>query len=272
MSATGASTASTILQRGSIADLVREQRWDEALSRLYEARGERPHDPEIPDAIRVVRERSLRHGLEVLGSLEAVPRATGVTASLGSDEQYLLGLVDGSATIDGLLDGSTLGRHRTVRGLCVLLERGVVRIEHAPQSRTSPPRSAADATTARHVLVADGHPPSAALTRTMLRLVLGASAHLETVGSAAQLATAAQRKAPDLVVAELMLPGGDGLAAVRAARRAAGTVVPGLVIASRVEIEFASGRAPEQCAVLSRPIEKAALIEALTRIGIARKI
>lgn len=267
MTGTGASPA-TILQQGSIADLVRAQRWDEALARLYEARDARPNDAEVSDAIRVVRERAMRTGLERLGSLEAIPRRTGAAgASLASDEQYLLGLVDGTASIDELLDTSTLGRHRTVRGLCMLVDRGLLRIERG----SSAPRATLEAVVARHVLVADGQTSSAALTRTMLRLVLGAGAQLETVGSLPQLTAAAQKQRPDLVVTELTLPGGDGLTALRTLRRSMGGPVPAIVIASRVELEFASGRAPDLCAVLSRPIEKTALVEALGSVGIARK-
>lgn len=266
MTGTGASPAA-ILQQGSIADLVRAERWDEALARLYEARDARPNDSEVSDAIRVVRDRAMRNGLERLGSLEAVPRRTGASAPLASDEQYLVGLVTGSATIDELLDSSTLGRHRTVRGLCALVDRGVIRIEQS----TSAPRATLDAAIARHVVVADGQTSSAALTRTMLRQALGAGAQLETVTSMSELTAAAAKQRPDLVVTEHSLPGGDGLTALRGLRRSMGGPVPAILIASRVELEFVSGRAPDLCTVLARPIEKSALIEALRSVGIARK-
>ncbi|WP_236519747.1 response regulator [Sandaracinus amylolyticus] len=248
---------------------MRAERFDDALARLYEARDERPDDAELADAIRFVRERALRNGLDRLGSLESVPRRLSipVPTSLGADERYLLGLVDGEASIDELLDASTLGRHRTVRALCTLLDRDMVRVD----AITSAPVVTPDAALARHVLVADGHPPSAALTRTMLRLVLGAAARLETVGSVTQLTAAAQKQRPDLVVTETMLPGGDGVAALRTLRRAHGGAIPAIVIASRVELALVSGRAPDGCAVLARPIEKSALIDALATIGIARK-
>lgn len=258
--------ASAILSQPSIAELVREEKWDDVLAKLYAAREVSPRDGDIAEAIRTVRDRVMRSGLERLGAIDAMPTRTGATAALGADEQYVLGLITGSATLDELLDGSTLGRHRTVRALTGLVALGVIRIP------AGAPRGAVEAPGAvRHVIVADGHPPSAALTRTMLRLVLGGSTRLETVPGATELAVAAAQEHPDLVVTELRLSGGDGLVALRALRRALGAAVPALVIASKLEIELATGRAPERCALLARPIEKAPLIEALASIGIARR-
>ena len=68
-----------------------------------------------------------------------------------------------------------------------------------------------------------------------------------------------------------MLVGGDGLAAVRSMRKAVGHVVPALIISSRLELEIAVGRAPERSAVVLRPIEKSALLDALASIGFVRK-
>lgn len=104
----------SVLQEGAIAELVRARRFDDALSSLYEVREREPHDATIYRAIQIVRDRLLTQGLERLGSLDATPcKRREPTGNLGSDEQYLFDLVRGTASLDELLDASTLGRHRT---------------------------------------------------------------------------------------------------------------------------------------------------------------
>jgi CheY-like chemotaxis protein len=255
-----------LLEEGVVGSLVAQGRWDDALARLSAARDAAPRDPDIAEAIRELRERALANALERLGSAESIPVRTGATPALGADERYLLGLIADDVAVDELIARSTLGRHRTVRGLSGLLELGAIRMV-----RASPAAGPETASAVRHVVVADGHPSSAAITRTMIRLVLGAVAQLETITTVAQLAGWGAKQRPDLVVTELTLLDGDALVGVRALRRTAGQAVPVLVVTSRLEHELARGRAPERSAVLARPIEKAALVEALASIGVTRK-
>ena len=265
--APSSSRAGRILDEGPIAALVTQRRWDDALAKLNAARDAAPRDADIAEAIRTLRDRALGDGLERLGSTEAIPVRTGKAAALGADERYLLGLITDDAAVDEILAASTLGRHRTVRGLCGLLDLAAIRVEPLLFTPSAPETTSA----MRHVVVADGHPSSAALTRTMLRLALGGSAHLETVTTTAQLAVCGARQKPDLLVTELVLVGGDALAALRTLRRTVGQVVPVILIASRVDRELAVARAPERSVVLGRPIEKAALVDALESLGFARK-
>jgi CheY-like chemotaxis protein len=263
-----ADDAPRLLSEGPIADLMRAGSFEAALTRLNEARDAAPRDAAIAEAIRRVREASLVSGVARLGGLEAVPVRTGVALALGADERYLIGLVTGAAALDELLAASTLGRYRTVRGLCGLLELGVIQTQARSWVSDSP---VAPASAVRTVVVADGHPSSAAITRTMLRLVLGATAQLETVTSVAQLVSMGAKQRPDLVVTELVLADGEALPAVRTLRKSLGQLIPLILIASRTELEVASGRAPDRSVVLARPIEKTALIEALATIAFARK-
>lgn len=266
----------SLLERGPIADLLRADRYDEALAQLHAARDRDPGDPAIAAAIRLVRDDALRRGLERLGSLDAVPRCTrAAPTGLRSDEQYVHDRVAraplgaSAETLDALLDGSTLGRHRTVRALLSLVDQGLVELtDHQRRPRSDAPGSSAGVVP-RRVIVADGNPAQATLTRTMLRLALGAGAQLTTVASAEALVAAAGSAAPDLVVVEFTLPGADGFAALRAMRRAIGADTPALVIAQRVELSFVSARVPERASVMARPIEKAALRDALGALGIA---
>lgn len=265
-----------LFQRGPVADLLRADRYDEALNHLHAARDRAPGDGELATAIRVVRDHALRRGLERIGSLDAVARCARTAATgLGSDEQYLYDRIARAAAgssreaLDALLDGSTLGRHRTVRALLALIDQGFVELHRDRPARAGASASLGAAITPRRVIVADGNAAQAALTRTMLRLALGAGAQLGTATSAAGLVAAAESAPPDLVAVEFTLPGADGIAALRALRRAIGAETPALVIAQRVELSFVSARAPERASVLARPIEKATLHDALGALGIA---
>ena len=249
------------LDHGPIAELVRGDRWDDALEALYRARAERPDDVQVSEAIRVVRERALDGGVAQLGGLEAIVHRTGVGGSDDADAVYVLRLVDGTSSVADLLERSTLGRHRTARALRLLNAARAVRSARA--ASMVPEGSAV----VRSVLLADAHGPSAALTRTILRAGLGTGTRVSTVGSVDALVATGRDEPPDLVISELQLPGGDGILGLRSLRRALGLVVPALVVASRAEHAAASERAPARCAVLARPIEKAALLSALGAIG-----
>ena len=253
------------LRTAHVAALVHSHRFDEALRHLYEARDARPDDLAVTAEIRAVRERQLRHGLERLGSLDAIPRRLREREpNLGTDCAYVFDLVRGVATVDELLDRSTLGRHRTVRALVELLER--VAIELAPASRGS---ATSASVTERVVVVADGNRTQSALTRTMLRLALGATARMHTVESASELLTAVEKERPALLVVEFTLPGSDGLAAMRAARRAGGTPVAAIVVVQRIELAYVETRLPEDAVALARPIDKGSLFGALETLGVA---
>jgi CheY-like chemotaxis protein len=257
--------APPLLRQGRVAELLREARYEEALARLYEARDARPADAEIADAIRVVRDQSYRAALDRLGNLEAAPRRVRDAIGLAGDEKYLFDLVAAGQTVDELLDVSTLGRHRTVHGLVWLLDRGYLELDTGVQRGSAVP----SVSVAKNVVVADGSSSQAALTRTMLRIVLGGGASLVTATTSAELVAAAEKQRPDLVVVEFTLPGSDGLAALRAARKASGGPIPSVVVVQRVELDFVGGRLPERSVVLARPIEKATLVEALATLGFA---
>jgi CheY-like chemotaxis protein len=251
-----------------VAAFVSAQRWDDALRHLYDARDASPEDLSISAAIRTVRERQLRHGLERLGSLDAMPRRTSASppAVLSADARYVVDLVGGDASVDELLDRSTLGRHRTVQALIELLERRTIELASVSRGTGSSPSAAP---TERTVLVADGNASQVVLTRTMLRLALGGGAKLKTVASASELIAAVHEHRPDLVVVEFTLPGSDGLAAMRAVRKAAGAPLPAIVVVQRIELAYVESRLPERAVVLARPIEKSSLLESLGTLGVA---
>jgi CheY-like chemotaxis protein len=282
----GGVPVTAILERGPIADLVADARYDEALDRLHQAQQARGSDAELGRAIRTVRDRALRHGLDRLGSLDAVPgRTRAVASGLEADPAYVFDLIEGTTTIDELLDRSTLGRHRTVRALVALLDRGAIETKnratgsasalrsgtasHASASSTAVSSTAGPPTGVKYVIVADGNAPQAALTRTMMRLALGAGVRFDTVQSSSDVVAAVERQRPDLLIVEFTLPGGDGLEALRSVRRPGGTPIPSVLVAQRVQIDYVGARAPDRSVMLARPIEKAALHDALGALGVA---
>lgn len=253
----------------AVAELVRAGRFDEALVRLYAEAERSPSDRNVTEAIERVREQMAESALLQLGSLDAIPRTTGIRAGssweLGADERYLLGRVDGARTIDQLVRTSTLGRHRTSRVLVWLVSRGLVEI---PAAVSAPRASASTAGPVERVVVGDGNTTQASLARTMLRVSLGRGVELHTVGDAAALLECLANVRPDLLVLDFRLPGrGDGLETLRAARKLEGlAAVPAIVVATRIEADYVKARMPSQTELLVRPIERGSLDAVLRKI------
>jgi CheY-like chemotaxis protein len=260
----GAEETPIVLGRGAhfsdyprVASLVREGRFDEALAELYAHADRMPDDRAITHAIESVRDVMAETALAELGAQDAAPVKTGAPSpDLGADERYLAGRIDGNRSIAQLLRESTLGRHRTIRALVSLVKDGAVAIPTA-RARGETARSSAITS----VLVAEGNPTHATLTRTMLRVSLGRAVAYHTATSAREAIEIATRERPGLVVLDFRLPGqGDGIETLRSIRALPGSsAVPAAIFVQRVEADFVRSRLPRDAVMLVRPIERATL-------------
>jgi len=128
------------LQRS--VELVRERRFEEALTVLYAARASFPRHAGISRSIQAVKQRLVReYRMEVgdLGAIPAVrlePQALGAVA-LSDDEAEILGLLDGIVTFEDVIQSSTLGVLHSLRVLAQLLRRNVIE-RTAAQARVEP--------------------------------------------------------------------------------------------------------------------------------------
>lgn len=250
-----------------VADLVRAQRFDEALAELYAHAERAPGDRAVTQAIERVREAMAESALTQLGSDDAVPRTTGVrlasSAELGADERYLISRIDGVATIAQLVRRSTLGRHRTIRALVWLVKSRLVEVR-APVTEVAAARRAALSS----VLVADGNATQASLARTMLRVSLGRAVAYHTATGADEAIQLAARERPGLLVLDFRLPGrGDGIETLRAIRALPDLAgVPAALLVTRLEADYARARLPAAAALLIRPIERGSLDATLRQL------
>ncbi len=247
----------------SVVTLVELGRFDDALERLGVMRSERrATDDEFASMSRWIRDAALTAYLARVGDrgavLQSVSGAEG-QISTGSDERYVCSLVDGVRTVDRLLDVSTLGHLRTAKALAVLVEQGDVTT--VQQRKSSAPEAAGNDGS---VIVADSNATQAALTRTMLRPVLGRGAKVVAASSGADVLEQARRSRPMLVVAEFMLPGIDGLELLRRLREDPATAgVPAVLVASRIDAVSLAPRVSAFGTLLMRPFDSNSLREAL---------
>ena len=255
------------LEHEVVADLLRRERFDEALAWLYEQADRAPADAAINRAISVVRDKMAEASLARLGSgLSRVVRGSDAEPQgLGADEAYLLSLVDGERSLDELVRASTLGRRHTARVLGWLVEHGHARIQTSAES-VSPIGTARPQAT--KVIVGDGSATQASLLRTMLRVTLGRAVQLESASTADALYRLA-REGALLVVVDFRLPGaGDALEILRQMRsEPAAASTPAIVVVQRIEQDYVRARLPAQTTLLARPVERGALEAALRSVA-----
>ncbi len=137
-------TAAGEVGREKLVKLIEERRYDEALAILYRLREETPGDTSISRSIRLVKDRLTVEYSRRVGHLDQVPRLrvdrnTIRGLQLTSDEQEILGLVDGIACYSDILEVSRLGRFYTYRYLADFLSQGLLESTPPPSSALPPP-------------------------------------------------------------------------------------------------------------------------------------
>src|SRR5262249_32612949 len=151
--------------------------------------------------IQAVRDRMTSEALERLRPLDRVVmrvRPAPHAVLEAPAERYVLDqIIDDAATLDVVLDRSTLGRHRTARALENLVEMGYVSFQRSPEAL--PPVLVAPADLAVAV-VADANPTQAALTRTMARVALGGATRIVAAATGPEVVEVAKRERAGLVI------------------------------------------------------------------------
>lgn len=126
--------------------LLREKRFEEALTVLYRLREHAPDNGSVARGIQHLKQRVLEGYLAQLGDLDRVPsRGPRAADGLAPEAAALLRLVDGISCLGDLLESSRLGRLPTARLLVQLVDSGCAVLgSPAPQLRLvpAPPPSA----------------------------------------------------------------------------------------------------------------------------------
>jgi CheY-like chemotaxis protein len=261
-----------LLASGPIGKLVREGRLEEALVALYREH-EKPSGP-VVTAIHELRERVTQGAIAKLEPLDRAPTAGDYNAALvGIAERYLLEqLVDGVNTLERILDISTLGRHRTARALANLFADGTLVLDRgkarSPDSLLPAPaiRDRAPAEVEEVVaLVADANPTQAALTRTLVRVALGKAARVIRAESGPAAVDVARKERAGLLLLDFTLPGFDALEVLRQLRQPGGGTIAAVVFVDRLDADFVRGKLPRGAGLVVRPVDKAALADAISR-------
>jgi hypothetical protein len=147
--------------RRQITLLLSEKRYEEALELLYATRWEAPDSAEISRGINLLKERLIRHYLEELGNLDAVPQVVAeldpARLDIGEEERTLLRLVDGISSFSDIAHQSRLGRFETYRALTRFVGEGLV-VVAAPPIPAELPRQRRS-TTFRGIPLAPSAPP-----------------------------------------------------------------------------------------------------------------
>jgi tetratricopeptide (TPR) repeat protein len=134
-----------IVGKAEFVVLLREKRFEEALTVLYRAREAAPDNASISRGIQLLKDKLLATYLAQLGDLDAVPSRSEAAAQLlavmlpTQDENAVLRLVDGIATVGDVLESLRTGRFLAARTLAGLVGRGVVVLRAPPARRTPPP-------------------------------------------------------------------------------------------------------------------------------------
>lgn len=118
--------------------LLRERRFEEALTVMYRIREVTPDNQSVSRGIQLLKDKLQTEYLQALGNLDQVPDVSGDVSTATSDEQVVLRLLDGIVSTSDVLESSRLARLQTLRALVGLVDRRVVTLR-AP--RPSPPVS-----------------------------------------------------------------------------------------------------------------------------------
>lgn len=112
--------------RTQLLEHVRERRYEAALEILYDAQKINGTDAEITRSIALLRRRLLSSYTQEVGGLEMVPMKTGLAQKLGEDSNSVIGLVDGLATIEHIIELSPLSKLRSLKALSSMVKLGVI--------------------------------------------------------------------------------------------------------------------------------------------------
>jgi hypothetical protein len=121
--------------RYSVVQLLREKRYDEALSVLYAARAEAPQDRDLQRSIAQLKEFLVGRYAKQLGGMDRVAGPIPLSAVRSPDAMVVTRYVDGRSTFGDIAQSSPLGQLRTLQVLVALYASG----------DTEPPRAADDA-------------------------------------------------------------------------------------------------------------------------------
>jgi CheY-like chemotaxis protein len=126
-----------------VVQLMRERRYDEALTWLYAERDRRPNDRSISRSIQLVREKVSWDCARRLGHMDQIPElalSAEELSKLGAtrDELYLVKRIDGICTLDDLVQVSQLGAFGTLRCLVSLVDRQWIRLRPPPVHGQTP--------------------------------------------------------------------------------------------------------------------------------------
>ena len=151
--------------RPQLEGLLREHRYEEALTLLYAARARNPRNSEIPRSIRLLRERLTADYAHQLGDLDRVPMLAPGALELNGDEQQVAALVDGISSYFDIAAASPIGRLPTLRILSALASTGqLVAAQVQPEWPVSSRPLARSGVTAAYVASA---PPAAEVIATV---------------------------------------------------------------------------------------------------------
>jgi hypothetical protein len=141
--------ASAALVRADILVLLREKRYEEALTRLYQARADSPDSTELQKGIDQVKEFLIGAYAKRLGGLDQVPLPMPPAAGRSPDVVLLSRYIDGVSTYGDLAEMCPLGRLRTLQVLIEMYPRAKLPVAPGrPEAPDSGPRSL-DAAAAR---------------------------------------------------------------------------------------------------------------------------
>ncbi len=110
--------------RADVVRLVRDRRYEEALSVLYAARAESPNDKDLQTSIQQIKEFLVGSYAKRLGGLDRVAGPIPVTAARSPDALLVARYVDGTSTFDDISRTCPLGRVRTLQVLVELYRSG----------------------------------------------------------------------------------------------------------------------------------------------------
>jgi tetratricopeptide (TPR) repeat protein len=139
------------LADAELKNLLIEQRFEDALARLYSLRSKRPRDQGLSRSIQLLREKLADVYSEQLVHLDRVPHLTSVAEqhAFSSDERHIATLIDGISSFGDIVAASKLGRVPSLRILCQLQQANLLTSSSsslaAPRRLGAGPKSSAKA-------------------------------------------------------------------------------------------------------------------------------
>lgn len=112
--------------KAEFVTLLRERRFEEALTVMYRIREVTPDNQSVSRGIQLLKDKLQTEYLQALGNLDQVPDVSGDVSTATSDEQVVLRLLDGIVSTSDVLESSRLARLQTLRALVGLVDRRVV--------------------------------------------------------------------------------------------------------------------------------------------------